>query len=255
MGVLEQFRLDGRVALVSGANRGIGQALCIALAEAGADIAGLVRSPALETQAAVEALGRRFAPVECDLLQAGPDDLRKVVEQVISQMGRLNILVNNAGIIRRSKALEINEQDWDDVIQVNLKALFFLSQAAARVMIPQGSGKIIHLASVLSFQGGVQVASYTATKSAIAGLTHSMANEWARKGLNVNAIAAGYLATDLTSQLRDDPERYQDILKRIPAGRWGVPQDLAGAAVFLASPASDYVHGAILCVDGGWLVR
>jgi len=178
-----------------------------------------------------------------------------VVDHVVGEMGRLDVLVNNAGIIRRAPTLEFSEQDWDDVIQVNLKALFFLSQAAARVMARQGAGKIIHIASMLSFQGGILIPPYTAAKSGVAGLTRAMANEWAAKGINVNAIAPGYMATDNTAPLRADPQRNQAILARIPAGQWGDPADLQGAIVFLASAAANYMHGAIVPVDGGWLAR
>ena len=183
------------------------------------------------------------------------DDLNQVVDQIVMDLGRLDILVNNAGIIRRAPALDFREEDWDDVLQINLKAAFFLSQAAARVMVPQGHGKIINIASMLSFQGGIFVPSYTAAKSGIAGITRALANEWAKYGLNVNAIAPGYMATDNTAALRADTNRASAILERIPAGRWGMPDDLKGAVVFLASPASDYMHGAILPVDGGWLTR
>jgi 2-deoxy-D-gluconate 3-dehydrogenase len=255
MGVLDSFRLDGKVALVTGVGRGLGQAMALGLAEAGADVAGLYLSRYEETQTQVKALGRRFLPVPCDLQEATPDRLKAVVEQVTGELGRLDILVNNAGIIRRAPALEYGEQDWDDVIQVNLKALFFLSQAAARVMVQQGGGKIIHVASMLSFQGGILVPSYTAAKSAVAGLTRAMANEWAAKGINVNAIAPGYMATDNTAPLRADPRRNPAILARIPAGTWGDPAELKGVVVFLASAASSYMHGAIVPVDGGWLAR
>ena len=255
MGVLDSFRLDGKVALVTGVGRGLGQAMALGLAEAGADVAGLYLSRYEETQAQVEALGRRFLPVHCDLQEATPARLEAVVDQVSGELGRLDILVNNAGIIRRAPALEFGEQDWDDVIQVNLKALFFLSQAAARVMAQQGGGKIIHVASMLSFQGGITVPSYTAAKSAVAGLTRAMANEWAARGINVNAIAPGYMATDNTAPLRADPKRNPAILARIPAGMWGDPTELKGVAVFLASAASSYMHGAIVPVDGGWLAR
>jgi len=255
MGILELFKLDGKVALVTGVGRGLGQAMALGLAEAGADIAGLYRSNYKETQAQVEALGRRFLPVECDLLMATVARLNEVVEEVVGKMGRLDILVNNAGIIRRSPALKFSEQDWDDVIQVNLKALFFLSQAAARAMVQQGGGKIIHIASMLSYHGGILVPPYTASKSGVAGLTRAMANEWAAKGINVNAIAPGYMATDNTAPLRADPKRNPAILARIPAGRWGEPDDLKGAVVFLASVASDYMHGTIVPVDGAWLAR
>jgi 2-deoxy-D-gluconate 3-dehydrogenase len=255
MNILDLFRLDENVALVTGVGRGLGQAMAIGLAEAGADIAGLYRTNYEETQAQVQRLSRRFLPLQCDLQEATVARLSEVVHQVIDEMGRLDILVNNAGIIRRAPALEFSEQDWDDVIQVNLKALFFLSQAAARVMARQRSGKIIHIASMLSFQGGILVPSYTAAKSGVAGLTRAMANEWASNGINVNAIAPGYMATDNTAPLRADPQRNQAILARIPAGRWGDPADLKGVVVFLASPASDYMHGALVPVDGGWLAR
>jgi 2-deoxy-D-gluconate 3-dehydrogenase len=255
MNILDSFRLDGKVALVTGAGRGLGQAMAIGLAEAGADIAGLDIISCEETQAQVEALERRFLSVECDLREATIAQLNEVVNQVVREMGRLDILVNNAGIIRREPALEFSEQYWDDVLQINLKALFFLSQAAARVMDEQGGGKIINIASMLSFQGGILVPSYTAAKSGVAGLTRALANEWAAKGINVNAIAPGYMATDNTAPLRADPQRSQAILARIPVGRWGQPADLKGVAVFLASAASDYMHGAIVPVDGGWLTR
>ena len=255
MGILDLFQLDGKVALVTGAGRGLGQAMAVGLAEAGAGVAGLDIIPLEETQAQVEALGRCFQPVQCDLREATAARLNEVVGQVASEMGGLDILVNNAGIIRRAPALEFSEQYWDDVIQINLKALFFLSQAAARVMVRQGEGKIVNIASMLSFQGGILVPSYTAAKSGVAGLTRALANEWASKGINVNAIAPGYMATDNTAPLRADPQRSQAILARIPVGRWGEPADLKGVVVFLASAASDYMHGAIVPVDGGWLTR
>jgi 2-deoxy-D-gluconate 3-dehydrogenase len=255
MSVLDQFRLDGKVALVTGVGRGLGQAMAAALAEAGADIAGLYQANYETGQAQVEALGRRFLPVQCDLLRATVPQINEVVGQTVSKMGRLDILVNNAGIIRRRPALEFTEQDWDDVIQVNLRALFFLSQAAARAMAGQGGGKIINVASMLSFQGGILVPSYTAAKSGVAGLTRALANELAARGVNVNAIAPGYMATDNTAALRADPVRSEAILNRIPAARWGEPEDLKGVVVFLASAASDYMHGAIVPVDGGWLAR
>jgi 2-deoxy-D-gluconate 3-dehydrogenase len=253
--ILDLFRLDGQVALVTGASRGLGQGIALALAEAGADIAALDRCDSDETGLAVSHAGRRFQQICCDLGEAPVSGLGQVVEQVVASMGRLDILVNNAGIIRRSPALEFSEADWDDVLQIDLKALFFLSQAAARQMTTQGRGKIINIASMLSFQGGIRIPSYAAAKSGVAGLTRSLANEWAQTGINVNAIAPGYMATDNTGPLRADPERSAAILSRIPAGRWGAPADLQGAAVFLASAASDYVHGAILAVDGGWLAR
>ena len=253
--ILDLFRLDGKTALVTGAGRGLGQAMAIALAEAGADVAGLDVIPQDETAAQVRALGRRFLPVSANLLAAHTDDVNQVVDEVVRGLGRLDILVNNAGIIRRAPLLEFSEKDWDDVIQINLKAVFLLSQAAGKVMAEQGKGKIINIASMLSFQGGIRVPSYTASKSGVAGLTRLFANELAAKGLNVNAIAPGYMATDNTAPLRADAERAPAILDRIPAGRWGEPADLMGAVVFLASAASDYMNGAIVPVDGGWLTR
>jgi 2-deoxy-D-gluconate 3-dehydrogenase len=253
--ILDSFRLDGRVALVTGGSRGLGQGLALALAEAGADVALLDRTGSPETAEGVAALGRRVTTIECDLSVAGVDDLADVVRSVVDELGSLDVLVNNAGIIRRQPAIEFSEANWDDVLDVNLRAVFFLSQAAARVMQGSGGGKIINVASMLSFQGGVLVPSYTAAKSAVAGLTRALANEWSSLGINVNAIAPGYMATDNTAPLRADEVRSASILGRIPAGRWGTPDDLKGAAVFLASDASAYVHGAVLPVDGGWLTR
>jgi 2-deoxy-D-gluconate 3-dehydrogenase len=255
MSILDSFRLDGKVALVTGAGRGLGQGFAVGLAQAGADIVGLDVISLDETQAQVQAPGRRFMPVTFNLREASVAQLNEMVEQVVKEMGRLDILVNNAGIIRRAPAIEFSEEYWDDVIQINLKAVFFLAQAAGRVMARQGSGKIINIASMLSFQGGILVPSYTAAKSAVAGITRALANEWAAKGINVNAIAPGYMATDNTAPLRADAARSESILGRIPAGRWGEPGDLQGVAVFLASAASDYMHGAIVPVDGGWLTR
>ena len=256
MTVLDLFRLDGKVALVTGASRGLGQGIAVGLAEAGADIAGLDRTPDCnETCVQVEALGRRYFNLSIDLLNATPEDLTRAVEQVVEGLGRIDILVNNAGIIRRAPALDYSVADWDEVININLRAVFFLSQAAGRVMAAQGSGKIINVASMLSFQGGILVPSYTASKSAVAGLTRALANEWSPLGINVNAIAPGYMATDNTAPLRADAVRSEAILARIPAGDWGTPDDLKGAVVYLASDAARYVHGAILPVDGGWLAR
>ena len=253
--ILDAFRLYGKVALVTGAGQGLGQGMALALAEANADIVGLDRGSSEATGEAVRALGSRYQQVVCDLRSASVDDLNQIVAHILSEMGHLDILVNNAGIIRRAPALEFSEADWDDVLQINLKAAFFLSQAAARAMVSQSSGKIINIASMLSFQGGVIVPSYTAAKSGIAGITRALANEWAKHGLNVNAIAPGYMATENTAPLRANPERAPAILERIPAGRWGTPDDLKGAVVFLASAASDYMNGAIIPVDGGWLTR
>ena len=254
--ILDQFKLDGRVALITGASRGLGQAMALGLAEAGADIVGLDLTGCNEdTGAKVRALGSRFHEITADLRKASVADLNAIVAEVETTMGHLDILVNNAGIIRRAPAIEFSESDWDDVLHINLRALFFLSQAAAKVMIPRSSGKIINVASMLSFQGGIIVPSYTAAKSGVAGLTRALANEWAQHGVNVNAIAPGYMATDNTAQLRADAARAGSILGRIPVGRWGTPDDLKGAVVFLASNAAQYVHGAIVPVDGGWLTR
>jgi 2-deoxy-D-gluconate 3-dehydrogenase len=255
MSVLDSFKLDGKVALVTGAGRGLGQAMAVGLAEAGADIAGLDLISLEETQAQVETLGRRFMPVAGNLRDMTPTQLNEMVGQVVQELGTLDILINNAGIIRREAALEHREEYWNDVIQINLNALFFLSQAAGRVMVKQGHGKIINVASMLSFQGGILVPSYTAAKSAVAGLTKALANEWAANGVNVNAIAPGYMATDNTAPIRADAKRSQSILGRIPMGRWGEPADLKAVAVFLASAASDYMQGAVMPIDGGWLCR
>ncbi len=248
------FSLTGRTALVTGANTGIGQGLAVALSAAGADVVAVGRSSPEETAKLVRGAGRRFHWVEADLSSGSHST--EIIQQAVEHFGSVDILVNNAGIIRRSDALEFTESDWDAVMNVNLKTAFFLSQAAARQMIKAGQGgKIINIASMLSFQGGIRVASYTASKSGIAGLTRLLANEWAGKGINVNAIAPGYIATNNTAALRSDESRNREILGRIPAGRWGRPEDLGGAVVFLASRAADYMHGAIIPVDGGWLAR
>jgi 2-deoxy-D-gluconate 3-dehydrogenase len=239
--------------MITGANTGLGQAIAIALAEAGAEIVAVGRTEPTETRTAVLALKRRFLAVPADL--GNTEAIPAVVEAAVAEFGAIDILVNNAGIIRRSEAVDFSEADWDAVMDVNLKSAFFLTQAVGRRMLAAGRGKIINIASMLSFQGGVRVASYTASKSGIAGLTRLLANEWAGKGVNVNAIAPGYFATNNTQALRTDESRNRDILARIPAGRWGQPAELGGTAVFLAAPASDYVHGAIIPVDGGWLAR
>jgi 2-dehydro-3-deoxy-D-gluconate 5-dehydrogenase len=247
------FDLGGRVAAVTGANTGLGRAIAEALAGAGADVALIGRSDPAETMAAIKALGRRAAWIDADL--GGLPDHAGIVERVVKTLGGLHVLVNNAGTIRRANAIDFTAADWDAVLDVNLKSVFFLSQSAARHMIPNGGGKIINIASMLSFQGGIRVASYTASKSGLAGLTKLLANEWAGHGINVNAIAPGYFATNNTAALQADAKRNAEILARIPAARWGDPQDLGGAAVFLASSASNYVHGIVLPVDGGWLAR
>jgi 2-deoxy-D-gluconate 3-dehydrogenase len=253
--ILDAFRLDNQVALVTGCGRGIGQAVATALAEAGADIAGLYVTSCDDTRQQVESLGRRFIPIQCDLGATPTAELQTVVAQVADHLGRLDILVNNAGIVRRAPAMDYSEADWDAVIQVNLKPVFFLAQAAGRVMRQQGRGKIINVASLLAYQGGILVPPYAAAKHGVAGLTKALANEWSSLGINVNGIAPGYIRTDNTAALQADPVRSKALLDRIPAGRWGEVDDLRGAAVFLASSASDYVHGAMIVVDGGWLAR
>lgn len=248
------FSLDGKVAVVTGANTGLGQAMAIAIAAAGANVALVGRSAPGETQASINKLGRETAVVMADLSDFNNVD--GVIADSESALGPVDILVNNAGIIRREDALEFDVKDWDDVMDTNLKVPFFLAQAVAKSMVKGGrGGKIINIASLLSFQGGIRVPSYTASKSGLAGLTRLLACEWAAKGINVNAIVPGYFATNNTVALREDPERNRQILERIPSGRWGDPDDIAGAAVYLASSASDYVQGITLPVDGGWLAR
>ncbi|HAU5611014.1 TPA: 2-dehydro-3-deoxy-D-gluconate 5-dehydrogenase KduD [Citrobacter freundii] len=252
--IQEAFRLEGKVAIVTGCDTGLGQGMAVALAEAGCDVVGVNRKIPHETAEKINALGRRFMAIRADLSQQ--DALTSIVTQSVSAFGRIDILVNNAGTIRRQDALDFSEKDWDDVMNLNLKSVFFLSQAVARQFQAQGNGgKIINIASMLSFQGGIRVPSYTASKSGVLGITRLLANEWAAKGINVNAIAPGYMATNNTQQLRADSERNQEIIDRIPAGRWGTPNDLKGPVVFLASSASDYIHGYTLAVDGGWLAR
>lgn len=248
------FDLSGKIAVVTGANQGLGQAMAVALADAGADIIAVDRNPKDETGSLVQALGRRFHSIKADLSAASVSE--RVIAEAVEAQGHVDILVNNAGTIRRSPAVDFTEQDWDDVMNVNLKTAFFLSQSAARQMFSDGiSGKIINVASMLSYQGGINVASYTASKHGIAGITKLLANEWASKGINVNGIAPGYFATANTKLLRADAARNAEIQGRIPAGHWGEPSDLGGTAVYLASRASDYVHGSIVAVDGGWLCR
>jgi 2-deoxy-D-gluconate 3-dehydrogenase len=247
------FDLAGKVALVTGANTGIGQAIAVALADAGADVAAAGRSPADETVARVRDAGCQSENFAAEL--SSTVAVQPLVDAVLARFGRIDILVNNAGIIRRADLLEFSEEDWDAVLDTNLKSLFFLSQAVARHMAQRGSGKIVNIASLLTFQGGIRVPSYAAAKSGVGGVTKAMANELAAKGIQVNAIAPGYVATNNTAALQADETRNRQILERIPSGRWGKPEDIAGAAVFLAAPASDYVTGHILAVDGGWLAR
>lgn len=248
------FSLEGKVALVTGANTGLGQAIAVGLAAAGADIVAVGRSAPDETAKMVAAEGRKLHAVSADLSTTQP--IEGAVAEAYDKAGRLDVLVNNAGIIRRADSLDFTEEDWDAVVDTNLKSVFFLSQAVARRWVAAGQGgKIINIVSMLSFQGGIRVPSYTASKSGLLGLTRLLCNEWAGKGVNVNAIAPGYFATNNTEALRADETRNREILGRIPAGRWGDPSDLAGAAVFLASRASDYMNGAVVPVDGGWLAR
>lgn len=251
--VTQLFDLADKIAVVTGANTGIGQGIAVALAEAGASIAAVGRSSMDETRALVENTGVQFHEIKADLATIAPT--ASIIEETLKTFGALDILVNNAGIIRRNDAVDFTEEDWDAVIDTNLKSAFFLSQAAGRHMIASGHGKIINIASLLSFQGGIRIPSYTASKSGLAGITRLLACEWAAKGVNVNAIAPGYFVTNNTTALREDQDRNTQILARIPAGRWGNPSDIGGAAVFLASRASDYVHGTVLPVDGGWLAR
>jgi 2-deoxy-D-gluconate 3-dehydrogenase len=248
-----KFDLTGKRALVTGANTGLGQAIAVALAGAGAGIVAVGRSSMAQTQDLVAETGRPFQAIAADLSTLEPIDR---IATEASEAGRVDILVNNAGIIRRNDAIDFTEADWDAVMDVNLKSVFFLTQAFARRMLADGAGgKVINIASLLSFQGGIRIPSYTASKSGLAGLTRLLACEWAGRRINVNAIAPGYFATNNTTALREDPERNAAILSRIPAGHWGDPSDLGGAAVFLASDAASYIHGAVLPVDGGWLAR
>ena len=247
------FDLGGKVAVVTGANTGLGQAIALALAGAGADLVLVGRSDPSATIEGIEALGREALAIEADLSTNA--DHTRIVAGATSWKGAVDILVNNAGIIRRADAIDFTEDDWDAVMNTNLKSVFFLSQAFARPMLERGHGKIINIASLLSFQGGIRIPSYTAAKSGLAGLTRLLACEWAGKGVNVNAIAPGYFVTNNTAAIRADETRSAAILSRIPAGHWGDPAEIGGAAVFLASPAANYVHGVVLPVDGGWMAR
>ena len=252
--MLQQFSLEGKVAIVTGSSTGLGEGMAYGLAQAGADIVGVYNKDLPANKEKIEAMGRKFMGIQADLSGIAP--VADIIDKTVATFGRLDILVNNAGIIRRNQSMDFTEKDWDDVMNVNLKTLFFLCQAAARQFVQQKTGgKIINIASLLSFQGGILVPSYTASKSGVMGLTRLLACEWAPHKINVNAIAPGYMATRNTQPLRDDPVRNKQILERIPAGHWGSPDDLQGAVVFLASEASRYIHGFTLAVDGGWLAR
>jgi 2-deoxy-D-gluconate 3-dehydrogenase len=251
---MDKFKLDGKIAIVTGAARGLGQAIAVGLAEAGADVAVVDILPTAETEKQIKSLKRKVLDISADLSTS--DCVEGIMQKTLSAFGGVDILFNNAGIIRRAPLVDFSQKDWDDVININQRTLFFLSQAVAKQLIKQGrGGKIINTASMLSFQGGILVPSYTASKSAVMGLTRLMANELAKYKIQVNAIAPGYMSTDNTAQLRADPVRFQAILDRIPAGRWGDPEDLKGIAVFLASAASDYINGYTIAIDGGWLAR
>ena len=252
--ILDSFHLKEKVAIVTGCNTGLGQAMALGLAEAGCKVVGVNRSPATETAEKMHAGGHSFIDYRADLLKQ--DDIPGIIQQTIDAFGRIDILVNNAGIIRREDALDFSEQNWDDVMNINSKTAFFMSQAVAKQFIEQGNGgKIINIASMLSFQGGIRVPSYTASKSALMGITRAMANEWAKFNINVNAIAPGYMETNNTTALRENEDRNAAILTRIPAQRWGLPSDIAGPCVFLASDAANYINGYTIAVDGGWLAR
>jgi 2-deoxy-D-gluconate 3-dehydrogenase len=252
--ILDSFRLTGKNALVTGSSRGLGAAIALALAEAGAHVAlhGSREIP-IEMIQKVRATGANCVALTADLTDS--DSCHGLVERTITELGSIDILINNAGITRRAPAVEFSVEDWNDVIAMNLTSVFRLCQSAARPMLERGYGKIVNIASLLSFQGGITVPSYAAAKGGVAQITKALANEWASRGVQVNAIAPGYMATELTQALQNDATRNRQILERIPAGRWGSPEDMAGAAVFLSSPASDYINGHILVVDGGWLAR
>ncbi|SFP14344.1 2-deoxy-D-gluconate 3-dehydrogenase [Cohaesibacter marisflavi] len=250
----EQFDLTGKIAVVTGCDTGLGQGMAVGLAKAGCNIAGVNIVEPTETKDMIEGLGRKFLDIRANLMKM--DDIPDIVAKAVAEYGRIDILVNNAGVIRREDAIEFSEKDWDDVMNINIKSVFFLSQAVAKQFLAQGEGgKIVNVASMLSFQGGIRVPSYTASKSGVMGITRLLANEWAKHNINVNAIAPGYMATNNTQALREDAARSKEILDRIPAGRWGLPEDLSGPVVFLCSPASSYISGYTIAVDGGWLAR
>lgn len=252
--ILNTFDLTGKVAIVTGCDTGLGQGMALGLAQAGCDIVGINIVEPTDTILKVEAIDRKFLSLKADISKVG--ELPSLVDHAVSHFGHIDVLVNNAGIIRRNDAINFSEKDWDDVMNINIKSLFFMSQAVAKQFMAQGQGgKIINIASMLSYQGGIRVPSYTASKSGVMGVTRLLANEWASQGINVNAIAPGYMATNNTAALRADDERNAAILERIPAGRWGVPDDMMGPVVFLASTASDYINGYTIAVDGGWLAR
>jgi len=252
--ILDSFDVKGKVAIVTGCDTGLGQGMALGLAQAGCDIVGVNIVEPTETIEKIQATGQKFIDIRANLMKL--DDIPSIVSRAVEELGRVDILVNNAGIIRRNDAIDFSEQDWDDVMNINIKSVFFMSQAVAKQFMAQGNGgKIINIASMLSYQGGIRVPSYTASKSGVMGVTRLMANEWAKHGINVNAIAPGYMATNNTAALRADEERNAAILERIPADRWGTPEDLAGPCVFLASKASDYINGYTIAVDGGWLAR
>lgn len=254
MMILDMFNLEGKVAVVTGANTGLGQGMAVALAQAGAKVIGVARRSSEETKTKIESFGGTFVEVQADLQTTEP--VQRILDESLAAFGKVDILVNNAGLIKRIDSFEYDEASWDQVINVNQKVVFFLSQAFAKQYVKQGQGgKIINVASMLSYQGGVRVPAYTASKSAIIGLTRALANEWAKYNINVNGIAPGYMATNNTEQLRNDEDRSSEILDRIPAGRWGTPEDMQGAVVWLASDASNYVNGFTVAVDGGWLAR
>ncbi|QWZ82643.1 MULTISPECIES: 2-dehydro-3-deoxy-D-gluconate 5-dehydrogenase KduD [Aeromonas] len=252
--ILNAFDLKGKVAVVTGCDTGLGQGMALGLAQAGCDIVGINIVEPTDTMIKVEAIGQNFLSLKADVSKVS--ELPLLIEQAVSHFGHIDVLVNNAGIIRRDDAINFSEKDWDEVMDINIKSLFFMSQAVAKQFMAQGNGgKIINIASMLSYQGGIRVPSYTASKSGVMGLTRLLANEWASHGINVNAIAPGYMATNNTAALRADDDRNAAILQRIPAGRWGIPDDMMGPVVFLASSASDYINGYTLAVDGGWLAR